>query len=73
MRGRGGRGRGGWGGGGRGRGGGGRGGGGRGVEVEEDGVEDEDQDGVEEEDKIEEMRDKMSLIIIITIIKKNYN
>ena len=43
-------------------------GGGRGVEVEEDGVEDEDQDGVEDEDKIEEMRDKMSLIIIITII-----
>ena len=37
----------------------------------EDEVEDEDQDGVEDEDKIEEeMRDKISLIIIITIIKK---
>ena len=40
--------------------------------MDEDGVE-VDEDGVEDEDNIEEeMRDKMSSIIIIIIIK-NYN
>ena len=49
-----------------------------GVEVDEDGVEVdedrvEDEDGVEDEDNIvEEMRDKMSSIIIIIIIKNIY-